>query len=88
MQTANQSVLDLYLQSNCLGTIQTQDLEFLTGIKNFGNPSDIKLIKHIRSKIASGEIRIAETNKSKLIGFNSKIHHKSKKLTAKLQVQK
>ena len=88
MHTANHSVLDLYLQVNCLGTIQTQDLEFLTDIKNFSNPSDIKLINHISSKVASGEILIAETNSSKLINFNSKIRQKSKKLSVKLQIQK
>ena len=84
MQNASQSVLDLYLQTNCLGTIQTHDLEFLNDIKNFRNPSDIKLIQHIRSKIASGEIRITETSQSKIVDLNAKLSKKTKKFRTKL----
>ena len=84
MQISSQSVLDLYLQTNCLGTIQTHDLEFLNDIKNFRNPSDIKLIKHIRSKIASGEIRITETSQSKIVDLNAKLSKKTKKFRTKL----
>jgi len=83
MQNASQSVLDLYLQTNCLGTIQTHDLKFLNDIKNFRNPSDIKLIRHIRSKIASGEIRIAEASQSKIIDLNAKLSKKTKKFSNK-----
>ena len=88
MQTANQSVLDLFLQVNCTGRIQTHDLEFLTAIKNPSNPSDIKLIKHIRNKIASGEIRVAEAKRSKPFDFNNKLRQKTKKLSAKFQFKK
>ena len=84
MQISSQSVLDLYLQTNCLGTIQTHDLEFLNDIKNFRNPSDIKLIQHIRSKIASGEIRITETSQSKIVDLNAKLSKKTKKFRTKL----
>ena len=86
MQTANHGVLDLYLQVNCTGRIQTHDLKFLTDIKNFNNPSDIKLIQHIKSKIASGEIRIAEASQPKRIDLNSKLRKKTKKLSAKLPI--
>ena len=84
MQNASQSVLDLYLQTNCLGTIQTHDLEFLNDIKNLRNPSDIKLIQHIRSKIASGEIRITETSQPKIVDLNAKLSKKTKKFRTKL----
>jgi len=84
MQISSQSVLDLYLRTNCLGTIQTHDLEFLNDIKNFRNPSDIKLIQHIRSKIASGEIRITETSQSKIVDLNAKLSKKTKKFRTKL----
>ena len=78
MQTANRSVLDLYLQANCLGTIQTHELIFLTDTKDFINPSDIKLIKHIKSKIASGKIRVTETSQRKPISSNTKFRQKTK----------
>ena len=78
MQTANRSVLDLYLQANCLGTIQTHELIFLTDTKDFINPSDIKLIKHIKSKIASGKIRVKETSQRKPISSNTKFRQKTK----------
>jgi len=86
MQTANHGVLDLYLQVNCTGRIQTHDLKFLTDIKNFNNPSDIKLIQHIKSKIASGEIRIAEASQPKPINLNPKLRKKTKKLSTKLPI--
>ena len=78
MQTANHGVLDLYLQVNCTGRIQTHDLKFLTDIKNFNNPSDIKLIQHIKSKIASGKIRVTETSQRKPISSNTKFRQKTK----------
>tara|TARA_B100000925_G_C21770605_1_gene371886 strand:+ start:21 stop:281 length:261 start_codon:yes stop_codon:yes gene_type:complete len=86
METFNRSVLDIYLQTNCLGKIQNQDLEFLTDIKNYGNPSDFKLIQHIKSKIASGEIRITETSQSKIISLNRKIPQKTNKFSANLSI--
>ena len=86
MQTANHSVLDLYLQVNCTGRIQSHDLKFLTNAKNFNNPSDIKLLQHIKSKIASGEIRIAEASQPKRIDLNPKLRKKTKKLSTKLPI--
>ena len=59
---------------------------FLTDIKNFNNPSDIKLIQHIKSKIASGEIRIAEASQPKRVNLNSKLRKKTKKLSTKLPI--
>ena len=88
MQTANQSVLDLYLQIICLGAIQPNDLEFLSGENKFSNPSDIKLIEHIRSKIDLGEIRIAENNNSRLINIDKKIRPTTKINSSKFPIQR
>ena len=87
MQTANESVLDLYLEIVCLGTIQTQDLDFLATY-NSGSSSDFKLIQHIRSKIATGEIRVAKKIESKINNSNANFFRKKKTFSAKVSIQK
>ena len=58
MRPTNQNVLDLYLATICSGNVESKDLDYLLTWRQSDNSGDQKLIQHIKSKVASGEIRV------------------------------
>jgi len=58
MRPTNQNVLDLYLATTCSGNVESKDLDYLLTWRQSDNSGDQKLIQHIKSKVASGEIRV------------------------------
>ena len=58
MRPTNQNVLDLYLETTCSGNVESKDLDYLLTWRQSDNSGDQKLIQHIKSKVASGEIRV------------------------------
>ena len=75
MRPTNQNVLDLYLATTCSGNVESKDLDYLLTWRQSDNLGDQKLIQHIKSKVASGEIRV--------LGSKNKVNSSASQLKLK-----